>query len=111
MTTCEPSLLLKRQSLFEATFVYKDPNNVVIDLSGQVDDADFTIHAGNTTLWTGSVISADIIASYGLGSFALLIPEADLDLLDFRQAKYRFRIHWIVKGWQVLASGVVIFDD
>lgn len=108
--TCQPSLTLQRQSLFEATFIYKSSDNVAIDLSGQVDDADFTIY-GYTDLWVGSVTLADITASYGVGQFTLLIPEADIDLLTFKQARYRFRIHWIVKGWQTLANGVVIFDE
>lgn len=109
--TCQ-TLELERNSLFEATFIYKDSNQVPVDLTGLVNDADFTIHDGNgTDLWVGSVTSTHITPTYGVGQFALLIPESVIDTLTFSRAKFRFRIKWITKGWQSLGDGDVIFDD
>ena len=108
--TCE-SLTIPRESLFEATFIYKDPMGVPINLTGLVDNAEFTLISGDVILWTGTVLSGDVTPVLSEGRFDLLIPEADLDLLDFSRASFRFRLHWITKGWQSLATGTVIFDD
>lgn len=109
--TCEP-LRLERDSLFEATFVYKDSNRVPVDLTGLVNDADFTISDGlGNMLWQGSMTSTHITATLAQGRFDLLIPETIIDGFDFDRAKYRIRIKWISKGWQSLGDGDVIFDD
>lgn len=108
---CEP-LRLERESIFEAVFVYKDSNRVPVNLTGLVDDADFTISDGmGNTLWQGSMTSTHITATLAEGKFSLLIPEAVIDGFGFDRAKYRVRIKWITKGWQSLGDGDVIFDD
>jgi len=111
MTTCEP-LRLERNSIFESTFLYKDSYRVPVDLTGLVNDADFTISDDQgVDLWVGSVTSGEITPLYDEGRFELLISELVIDEFDFNRAKYRFRIKWISKGWQSLGDGDVIFDD
>lgn len=109
--SCDP-LRLERDSIFEAVFVYKDSNRVPVNLTGLIDDADFTISDGlGNTLWQGSMTSTHITATLAEGKFELLIPEIVIDDLEFDRAKYRVRIKWITKGWQSLGDGDVIFDD
>lgn len=104
-------LELKRDSLFEAVFYYRGPRGETIDLTGLVDDAEFTILMGEVPVLTKSVLTSGITALLELGRFDLLILEADIDQLDFQSADYRFRIHWLSKGWHTLGNGRIIFDD
>lgn len=105
------TLTLNRRSLFEATFIYKDPSGVPIDLTGLVDDAEFILYDGDFTILVSSMAENDITATLAEGRFDLLIPQPDVDLLDFRKARFQFRIRWITKGWQELGDGEVILDD
>lgn len=111
MTHCEEALELEAGSLFEASFLYRDTSNIPINLTGLVDNADFVIKQGTSVLWTGTMSpAAGVTATLATGRFDLLIPEAVVSAFTFRQVKYRFRIRWILKGWQSLADGQMILD-
>lgn len=107
----EDLLRLKRDSLFEAAFIYKDSYGAPVDLTGLVDDADFTVLYGSESLLVKSLTLGGVTADLDQGRFDLLILEDDIDTLTFQSADFRFRIHWIDKGWQTLGDGRVIFDD
>lgn len=105
------TLTLNRRSIFEATFIYKDSNNVPVNYTGLVSDAEFILHDGDTILYTASVVSGEVTLTPEEGRFDLLIPEADIDILDFRRAEFQFRIKWDAKGWQEIGDGTVIIDE
>lgn len=104
-------LTLNRRSIFEATFIYKDSNGVPVNYTGLVGDAEFIIHDGDTILYTASVTGGEVTLTPEEGRFDLLIPEADINLLDFRRAEFQFRINWNDKGWQEIGDGTVIIDE
>lgn len=109
--TCD-RVELEHNSLFEAVLIYKDSHNVPVDLTGSVDDADFTIGDGDSNdIWVGSVSTGYMTPDYPNGSFTLLIPESVIDTFDFERARFRFRVKWITKGWQSIGDGDVIFND
>lgn len=104
-------LQINRKSLFEATFIYKDSNNVPVDLTGLVNDAEFRIYDGDTDIYTASVVSGQITPTLAQGRFDLLIPEAAVNLFTFRRAEFQFRLSWTSKGWQEIGEGDVILDE
>jgi hypothetical protein len=99
-------LYLHRESFFQHVFTYSKGSN----LAGLVDSAEMQIYDGDMIRWIG-VIPDEITADYPNGKFTVIIPESDVDIMDFDQARYRFRIRWIGKGWEVLEEGKLILTD
>lgn len=111
MSPCDQTLDIEPNSLYEVSFLYRDDSDIPINLTGLVDNADFTIHQGATTIWTGSMNPASgVTPILAQGRFDVLIPDTITALFAFSRVKYRFRIRWISKGWQSLADGVVTLD-
>lgn len=104
-----PIMELERNSLYDFVVVYAVAGSP-LNLTGLIDDADITLSDGPEVIWT-SDMAGSISATLVEGRFDILIPESAVDDFTFSQAKYRFRIKWVDKGWQSLVDGKVVFSD